>query len=254
MMLVFGCQNKKTTQPVTEVKKDSFFLIEQDSLLNTEPFSKEDSVRIIFEKTDTDVYNRIEFAVLRKYFKQLNEVFALGPDAAFAKGVLITYADTLGEKQKISFSSEVGQDAYYKMYAYFLKKEEGNENFGKRREALIKIYRLINDIFGYLSYGGTYFGHQYRRILGYAEYSVYKYYKGKKFYEKAYPIEQQKASYLKALKQYIDDEVSVDVEIGKEKQKADRRKELYQLVEELDKFITDYFYLKSAQEFQYSHY
>jgi hypothetical protein len=153
----------------------------------------------------------------------------------------------------IEFSSEVGQDNYYILYAYFLKQKNGIKEYAKQREKLIDIYSDINLLFRYFQYGGTYFGHQRIRILGYAEYSIYLLPKSKEDTKKTYDITGQKALYIKSLRQLIDDENKIDNEtLGKEK--IQRTKELNKIVDDLDKLITDNFYLRRAQEFQYEHY
>jgi len=102
--------------------------------------------------------------------------------------------------------------------------------------------------------GGTYFGHMYTRILGYAEYSIYLNNTDKDdYYHKDYNIAKQKALYIGLLKQLINDEISTDYEIT-ETDKTKRKKELIKIADEIGYLITEYFYLERAQEFQFSHY
>ncbi len=151
------------------------------------------------------------------------------------------------------FASEVGQDDYYVLYAYFLKQKNGADKYAVMRKKLIDIYTNINSLFQRFQYGGTYFGHQYPRILGYAEYSVYLYSEQSDNIEKTYDITKQKDLYIKSLRQLIDDESKIDNEtLGKEK--VERNKELNKIVDDLSKIITDNFYLRRTQEFHYEHY
>jgi hypothetical protein len=149
------------------------------------------------------------------------------------------------------FGSEAGQDSYYIIYAYFLRQRQLDKVSNVRRSRLIKMYRNINSIFDALAQGGTYFGHQHKRILGEAEYSIYQG-KDNYYYKKAYDITKQKELYLNTLKQQIVDELSTGEFLEKEKPKI--KKELFETVNELDALITDYFYLESARTFQYSNY
>ena len=91
------------------------------------------------------------------------------------------------------------------------------------------------------------------RILAHAEYSIYLY-KGNEYHlSKTYNVAGQKDIYVKLLRQLIDDEISIDFDImGNEKTK--RRKELNQVVDNIDRMISDYFYLTQAQGFQFEHY
>jgi hypothetical protein len=151
------------------------------------------------------------------------------------------------------FASEVGQDVYYALYAYFLKQKNGIDPYEKQRKKLIEIYSNINSLFGHFQYGGTYFGHQQMRILGYAEYSVYLLQKIENGFEKTYNIKKQKELYIKSLRQLILDESEIDYNSLGE-QKIERTKKLNKKVDSLDSLITDVFYLRRAQEFHYIHY
>ena len=136
---------------------------------------------------------------------------------------------------------------------YFLKQKNGVKEFAQQRQKLIDIYSNINSLFGHFEYGGTYFGHQSSRILGYAEYSIYLLPKNNDNISKTYDITKQKELYIKSLRQLIEDENKIDFNtLGQEK--IERTKKLNKIVDELDKLITDNFYLRRAQEFQYGHY
>ncbi len=140
------------------------------------------------------------------------------------------------------------------MYAYFLKQKNGIAKYSVRRKKLLEIYDTLNSLFGNLNYGGTYFGHQYSRIEGYAEFSVYWFRHYEDYFDKTYNITKQKQFYIAGLKQLIIDEVGIDNNLISENEKSKRRKELFKLVENLNKEITDNFYLRMAQSFQSNHY
>lgn len=90
-------------------------------------------------------------------------------------------------------------------------------------------------------------------ISGYAAYAVYLLPKDKQEYTKTYDMARQKDLYIRSLRQLIADESSVDVEtLGQETKK--RNQELNQIVDELDGLITELFYLRRAQAFQYRYY
>ena len=116
------------------------------------------------------------------------------------------------------FGGEAGQDTYYILYAYFLKQKNGSE-YSVMRENLINLYSNINSIFQKIQYGGTYFGHQYIRILGYAEYAIYQYTYVDEL--KPYDIGKQKDLYVQSLRQLVQDEINFhfDVTVTKEEKK-----------------------------------
>ncbi len=209
---------------------------------NSKYYSNQDSIRIETQARDTLIYAKADFNAIVNKHPEFFQTDPEHPDMAYHNN------SDVGE-----FGSEVGQDCYYILYAYFLKQKNGNEEYAQQRKKLIEIYSIINSLFGHFQNGGTFFGHQGSRILGYAEYSIYLLPKSKQDIEKTYDISRQKEFYIKSLRQLIADESKIDFNtMGKDK--AERNKALYNIVDELNKLITDIFYLRRAQEFQYSHY
>lgn len=209
---------------------------------NSKYFTTQDTILIATEIGDTLQYLKAEFNSIVDKHPEFFQTYPENPDQAY-----------FSSNDKEEFGSEVGQDSYYELYAYFLKQRNGYGKYNQQRKKLIEIYSNINSLFGHFEYGGTYFGHQSRRILGYAEYSLYLLPKEKEDIEKTYDITKQKELYIRSLRQIIDDESKVDFNTtGNDK--IERIKELHKLVDNLGKLITDNFYLKRAQEFHYGHY
>ena len=209
---------------------------------NSEYKTTLDTLLIATEIGDTLKYTQAEFNEIVDKHLEFFQEFADSPDQLY-----------FNNNNKEEFGSEVGQDDYYALYAYFLKQKNGIDKYAQERKKLIKIYSDINSLFGHLQYGGTYFGHQRIRILGYAEYSVYLLPKDKKEIEKTYDLTMQKKLYIRSLRQLIKDESKIDFEtLGKEKK--ERTIQLNRIVDNLNRLITDLFYLRRAQEFHYCHY
>ena len=141
------------------------------------------------------------------------------------------------------------------LYAYFLKKKNRVRKYRERRNNTIKILRLINNLNGVLNNGGTYFGHQYKRIEGYAEYSISLYADEylRNYLVKDYSISSQKELFVKSLKQGIIDEVTSDKGISPS-EKSEKEDELFRVINNLNNLVTDYFYLQQARKFEYSYY
>lgn len=139
------------------------------------------------------------------------------------------------------------------LYSWFLKSKNGVEKFKERREKLIQLYSAINSFSSYLESSGTYYGHMQKRILAYAEYSVYLFSGYKEYFIKSYDISKQREIFIKSLRQQIFDESSINLDFQGEK-KIERDMELNRIVDSIEKFISDYFYLKQAQEFLYRYY
>jgi hypothetical protein len=242
IFILLSCNNQTQqaakVQPVDTVIKS----VTPIKIDNSKHYITEDTISIATETVDTFKFGKEEFNRIIDEQPEFFDKYPSNPD--------LTYKCKVNRGE---FSSEVGQDTYYVLYAYFLKQRNGFDKYSDRRSKLIKIYSSINSLFQSFQYGGTYFGHQYPRILGYAEYSVYLYSISNDHFEKTYDITKQKSLYIQSLRQLIEDESKIDFEtLGKDK--IARNAELNKTVDTIDKLITDIFYLRRAEEFQYVHY
>ncbi len=228
--------NKVEIENVAEIETQT------NKFNNSKYYTNQDTIFIATEIGDTLKYAKNDFNNIVDKHTEFFEEYPKNPDQAY-----------FNDNDKEEFGSEVGQDNYYVLYAYFLKQKNGLKEFAQQRQKLIDIYSNINSLFGHFEYGGTYFGHQSSRILGYAEYSIYLLPKNNENISKTYDITKQKELYIKSLRQLIEDENKIDFNtLGQEK--IERTNKLNKIVDELDKLITDNFYLRRAQEFQYDHY
>jgi hypothetical protein len=242
ILTILGCNNQanQTDKTINADTAQQISATKQTD--NSIYYTKQDTLLIATEIGDTLKYGKAEFNDVVDNHPEFFTDFPREPDFEY-------YCN--GDNAE--FGSEVGQDTYYALYAYFLKQKNGIDKYAQQRRKLIDIYSNINSLFGRFQYGGTYFGHQGMRILGYAEYSIYLLPKKKEDIEKTYDITKQKELYVKALRQLIEDESKIDFNtLGNDK--IERNNELNKIVDELDKLITDAFYLRRAQEFQYRHY
>lgn len=218
----------------------------------TETYNKVDNSKY-YTSVDTLVI-ATEIGNTLKYGKQeFNEIIDKHPELV---GENIQNPDQLyycsGESE--GFNSEAGQDEYYMLYAYLLKNKNGDNKYSERRRKLINLYSKINSLFGYFENGGTYFLHLQSRILGYAEFSVYLYTQDEiNWISKSYDMKKQKELYIKSLRQLVMDESSIYFNTtGQEK--IERIKKSNKIVNDIDKAITDIYYLRRTQDFHYGHY
>jgi hypothetical protein len=242
-LVILACNS----QPVQNDMAENANRVENNSDKQQQDKSKyyttKDTLLIATETGDTLKFSNKEFNQIVDEHPEFYSEFAYNPDHLYHQ-----YGSNT-----VKFGSEQGQDVYYALYAYFLKHKKGVASFVKQRKNLIEIFSRLNTLFNHLQYGGTYFGHQRLRILGYAEYSIYLYPKNGEKFEKTYEIAKQKELYIKSLRQLIADESNIDFEtLGKEK--VERTKKLNSIVDELDSLISDIFYLRRAQAFQYEYY
>ena len=240
--LLFLSCNNQTKRPDLKTHLDTTKQVVSASKQDKSKYYITKDILIITETRDTLKYSKDEFNHIVDNHPELTNDFAHDPDQTY-------YCNA----DKEEFDSEVGQDTYYILYAYFLKQKNGIDKYDERRKKIIGIYSNINSLFRYFEYGGTYFGHQQSRILGYAEYSIYLYRQNEKYISKKFDIGKQKELYIKSLRQLIEDESKIDFNtLGQEKLK--RTQELNKIVDDIDKAITDNYYLRRAQEFHYEHY
>ncbi len=208
-----------------------------------------DVVYISADDGDTLEYSKGDLRKIVKGFPELTDEMVYPPDEEYAS--VKNVAVDLGNNNIFSLNCELCRDNYYELYAFFLKMHDCDEQYKVQRKTLIELYRDINSIYGRLANGGTYYGHQYRRILGYAEYSIYLLNSDKDYgyFKKSYDIKKQKELYITMLKQSIEDEVNNDTETLP-KDKPARKNGLLKTVNAINSLITDYFYLKMTQQFQ----
>jgi hypothetical protein len=243
-VFVFLSCNNQASQVDKPQLKDTFAKAETiDKMDKSKYYTTQDSVNIATEIGDTLKYGKEEFNEIIDRHPELTEDYIQSPDYLY---------NCNGIEEK--FSGEAGQDTYYLLYAYLLKNKNGDKKYSDIRRKLSDLYLNINSLFGHMEHGGTYFGHQYMRIPGYAEYSVYLYKQSEAYgISKTYDITKQKELYIKSLRQLISDESSIDSNIlGPEK--IDRTKKLNKIVDDIDKAITNNYFLRRTQEFHYGHY
>lgn len=207
-----------------------------------------DTVLVFPETKDTLSYTKKELEEIIAAYPTLTSDYVRSPDMSYAADP----CGTSGNEMALRFSPEAGQDAYYMLYAYFLRQKAKNSDSGMRRW-LLKIFQDINGIHWGLSGGGTYYGHQYARILGYAEYALYCYQLDSSYYQSSYLITTQKKLFIQSLRQQIADELQNNYDFT-EVDKVKLKKKLLATVSDLDKMITNKFYLKEAMKFEYSYY
>lgn len=220
------------------INKDS-----SERSVNSKYYAKSDTVTITTDTGDTIQYDKKKFNTLIDKHPELFQDFPESPDKFyFSSG-------------STDFASEAGQDRYYALYTYFLRQRNGIEKFHKQRRTLIDIFSNINSIFGHIAYGGTYFGHQIKRIPAYAEYtiSLSSISLEKENNMDHYDISKQKKLYIQSLRQIIEDENKIDFEtVGQEK--INRIKKMNEIVDKIDHLITNTYYLRCAQHFHYQYY
>jgi hypothetical protein len=247
-------QNKDSLEISKSVFKDSVIYLPKSKLDRQKYHTNMETIRI-YAPSKSIEFSKNEFNDIIDNFPELYDNNINSPDSTFSESsISVDLIDSLGNKKHLSFGSEAGQDSYYILYAYFLKHKNGISKYKIRRKNLREIYITLNSIFGTLNNGGTYYGHQYNRIEGYAEFSIYWYRHYEDYFDRNYDIKKQKKLYIAELKQLILDEEKIDSQIYGLEEKMKRRKKIFKDVNKLEYLITDNFYLRMAKSFQSDHY
>lgn len=239
-LIISNCSNPSKTNNETHGISKGSLIIDSVSV-------PKDSIMIYSDEFDTIKYPQSELNLITRNYPVLVDTIPSDPNEAYVM------SGCSSDKKGYRFGSEAGQDEFFVLYGYFLKLKNGEKKYQIQRERLIKIYRTINDIYGYLNYGGTYFGHQYKRITGFVEYSIYSLINNDGYYKRMYNFTKQKKLYILSFKQLIEDELSVDNETFGDDKKI-KKIEILDKLRKLDSLILDFSDLKCAQKFQYSNY
>jgi hypothetical protein len=253
LFFLLACGRQTANNPSTQV--DASIGKGLTSIDKARHYATADTIIIASKYFDTIRYSKEEFNQIVDNFPSLHASDPVDPDISYAQsGYFRDITDKYGNNKNISFGSEQGRDLYYILYSYFLSNQQRDAQSDFVRENLISIYQNINDIFGSLNNGGTYFTHQFHRINGYAEYGVYQYRQIGRAEGKSTDIQKLKKLYIASLKELIRVEIESDSDLHQRKDKMKKAKALMKNVDGLDRLITSNFYLKMARQFQYSHY
>lgn len=206
---------------------------ERDSV----PKTKDNSPKILIDSETNLVYTHNELQGILNRNQSFTDEYPPNPDDAYAK------MQCHATQEDAGFNSEAGQDEYYLVYSYVLKRRDTTYN--PRRERLLKLYRAVNEIYGDLQHGGTYFGHQYNRIPAYVEYDLIRIKAG----DSSLNYTNTKLAYLNMLKAEIKTKLSADVDMDPETAKVLPKK-----ADELGLLMKDYTDLRLVRKFQYSNY
>jgi hypothetical protein len=260
VLVVFGCKHKPLPPQNTPLVDSIHQVVETKTVLPilkrtpNKYHTNKDTVYIPTEEGAMP-FSREEWNCIIDSFPELYSDKVLHPDSTYAKSrVTVSFIDSSGDKNYISFSPEPGTDAYYMLYAWFLKNKNGIQKHAARRKKLLDIYYTINGFFDILYFGGTYYVHQISRIEGYAEYDIYRYIHKKALFVNPPDFRQQKAQFISALKESIGDEVNKDVNLITDIDKRERFLELRKDINYLNREITDYFFLGMARSFRKDNY
>lgn len=210
--------------------------------------SSSDATEIIIthiDNGDTISFSKEEINRFNDYFNMANKEIK-HPDE------LIELVDN-DTQMSLHYSSEVGIDNFYLLYSYSLRSNKELENYDLIKSRLVKIYRTVNSIHGALQHGGTYFGHQYWRAHGVAEYRMYQK-KESKIPTFDFFLSEHKKPFIDSVRQHTNQKINSDGDLYSEELKVIRKQEIKPVIDRLDSLIDSYFYLNQARQYQMQYY
>lgn len=265
LLAIASCRNKDSTASKTPGNIDTTIQVKHantiyDSIIHFEKnpalYTDLDTIRI-GDEYDTLVYSKKEFNEIIDLFPDLHDNIPLHPDIAYFKsGIYKNFIDENGAQQNVSFGSESGQDEFYVLYAYFLRKKVHYKEADDLRQKLLTGCRLIRSMFLSIEGFGTYYTHMYSRIKGIVEYWIY--WQGESITDpydlgKAININAQRELFIGSLKKELSDAIQADNNIASPTEKSEKRTKVFALIEELNSLITAHFLLRCFQQYRYSY-
>jgi hypothetical protein len=145
-LVALGCKQQPTKKdsPKIDTGEVTANLVMYEHKLDS---VSKDSINISADPEIPIFYKTADLKDFIKHRPELISEYTVDPETEYAKIKLTP--DELDKQQgpDYSFSSEVGQDGYYSVYAYFLRLRNGDKPFATQRAKLIKLYGDINAIF-----------------------------------------------------------------------------------------------------------
>lgn len=222
--------------------QDSIQILIADTLLNPE-------IVLYQDKYDKITFKKFFIDSVEKYYPKI-----LDTNWIYSPNEIIDYVDYSEMREKkigsmYFFGSEAGQDEFYIIYGYLLKQKTKNQ-YPKLRKQLFEAYQQINRYYGNWNNGGTYFGHQSWRIIGFVEFDILNYINYEKEQHIQYDYRLQKRLFINMLRQRAIDKMSSEFYHFDKSTKA----KLLDAVQKIDKCIDNCFTLQKVMLFEKRHY
>ena len=203
-------------------------------------------INIILNDTLKLEYTNKSYSGFEKWFKEMALKEIMPPDKAYEDFMSLDGYKAIS----IDFDSEVGQDAFYLLYAYFLQQINGKEKYYRERQELTTAYQSINKLKSYYQYGGTYFGHMYDRIYGYSEYSIYTL---DKSLNNESDVVVGKSAFISMLKKVYTEKLKEDGDTPPH-EKPEKLKRMMEMIDSIGNNIYNASILKEVKQFYADHY
>ena len=241
LLLLLKC-TKQSNFPVDNVKADTISATTKDNEQDSDTI---DFKYVVLNDSVKLKYHKVAYYGFESWFKNMAIRKILAPDVAWNKFISLKEYNSI----RSDFTSEIGQDAFYQLYAYFLQ-QINQEIYHKERLALFSAYSDFNFLKSYFQYGGTYFGHMRKRIYAYTEYSLYML---DKELNAQTNIGNDKTAFINGLKKLYSDEL-IDDNDTMENDKPKRLAIMMHIIDHIDTQISTVYLLKETKQFYKDHY
>jgi len=246
LILIIGlsCQERVVKNKASERTLKN--LSENESISKNDTTNLDDTT-LIFNDVDTIWISKTDLHLIESEFPEITSQFQiLHPDIAYLKSIKDIDSNQKGNFFNENFSSLAGQDYYYAIYTYFLKNENRFIKYQNERNTLKNLFLLLNDFMSIKAGGGSYYAHRSARIQAYVEFEVLKLYSTSHFLNQL--DLKKKKDFIQMLKIKEKDDEGIDyVFVGLTKQEI--QEELEKIISNIDKLITNDFYLNKCLDF-----
>lgn len=202
-------------------------------------------------------YSKNELNKIEKLFPVFKTENTSSPAISYEKCSFKKYINQEGKEKIIDFDTPLGADEFYLLYTFYLKQKNGDEKFKKERDKLVELYEKINWVSTSWSASTQYLFHQYRRLHGCVEYSIYLL-RVNKISNNEYNFQEQKKLFIKSLTQNVvrrRDEYLKEYPDYYDKQSIKKQtKKILDEIKILEKLITNSFYLEQTINFEREYY
>lgn len=243
-VLILSSCSKQESSKLTPIEADT--VPSPDSIVHEVKPDTIKKVNIILNDSLKPEYTAESYSGFEQWFKAMALKKILPPDKAYEDFMSLEKYKAI----RINFDSEVGQDAFYLLYAYFLQEVNGRNKYNRERRELTSAYHGINKLKSYYQYGGTYFTHMYDRIYGYSEYSIYTL--DKSLNNKNGAVA-GKSAFILMLKRVYAEKLDEDGDTPPH-EKPEKLKRMMEMIDSIGNNIHNAYILKEVKQFYSDHY
>jgi hypothetical protein len=196
-------------------------------------YTKEKKLRIYTEIGEKMELSKEKYNLIIDKFPELYQFPPLSPETTYRNSPLFNDSSYWNDDRLRFYNSEQGQDVYFILYAWFLKKKNGQQKFVKERKTLSDIFYHINYIKCFFSKGGTYYIHLYRTMMAEIEYRIFQISRSDSSFLESTDFQAEKDTLIKSLKKKLFNSTDKDIDSLEKELYTDQTLNLQSILKEI---------------------